>query len=159
MTVKPFVDSYACRSKAHCTTCRDPGPEGRSFRDSIREHFYTETRDFPCPFGGEWGKPPEDAPPPPPKPQTPPTTLELAANYAKSTARWVKAGRPVVSEYEFFRRLEICKACEHVRLKPDGAMKMCAKCGCRQKKLEWATEKCPDTPPRWVEDLDKIDHK
>ena len=158
--MKPsFFLSKECSMRIHCHHCREK-EEGREWRRSILGHFDAEGGvDFPCPFGGEWGKPPEGAPPPPPKPQKPPTTLELAANYAKSTARWVKAGRPVVSEDEFNRRLNICMSCEHVRLKPDGAMKKCAKCGCRRKKLEWATEKCPDTPPRWVEDLDKIDHK
>ena len=148
-----FSDTNHCRSGSHCSQCRDL-EAGRSFRESIVEKYSMEGVDFECPFGGEWGKP-ELAKPPPFRPSTQhkdargPTALDLAANYIKATARWVKSGKPVVPEEEFSRRLKICEACEHVRLKPDGSMKKCNLCGCRGAKLWWASEKCPDDPPRW----------
>ena len=163
MSVLKFSETNHCRSGSHCSQCRDL-EAGRSFRESIVEKYPMKGVDFECPFGGEWGKPelakpPSFRPAPQPKVDRGPTTPELAANYAKSTARWLRAGKPVVPEDEFHRRLDICMACEHVRLNTDGTMRKCSLCGCRRKKLERATDECPDSPPRWSrfpeEDIDR----
>lgn len=158
-----FSETNHCLSGSHCSQCRDL-EGGRSFRESLVEKYPMGSVDFECPFGGKWGKPELAKPPLGKKPirakvGSGPTTLELAANYAKSTARWLRAGKPVVPEDEFHRRLDICMACEHVRLNTDGTMRKCSLCGCRRKKLERATDECPDSPPRWSrfpeEDIDR----
>lgn len=82
-----------------------------------------------------------------------PTMREQAANYTKATAKWVAAGRPVRSEEEIGRIIEICEACPNY----DQRRKRCKLCGCnvnRSRRAMWnkiamATEKCPDKPPRW----------
>ena len=151
---QPWTETVHCRSKRHCRKCRDK-EGGRRWRLIIAEDFDIPRVDFECPFGGEWGRPEMATPPGPPKKEPPPTTTELLANFAKATARWVKAGKPVVPEEIFQARLDTCMSCNHAAIK-DGVFKKCNLCGCSSKKLEWATEKCPDDPPRWVEDLDTV---
>lgn len=147
-----FSDTNHCRTGSHCSQCRDL-EGGRSFRESIVEKYPMGSVDFECPFGGEWGKP-ELAKPrgketiTRPKVARGPTMPELIANFGKATARWVKAGKPVVPEEIFQARLDTCMSCNHAAIK-DGVFKKCNLCGCHAKKLEWATEKCPDDPPRW----------
>lgn len=57
--MKLFIDSTACRSMAHCRTCRDR-EGGRKRRQFWSEHFILPDGavDFECPFGGRWDKPP-----------------------------------------------------------------------------------------------------
>jgi RNA polymerase subunit RPABC4/transcription elongation factor Spt4 len=78
------------------------------------------------------------------------------ARLAKATARWVAAGCPTRTEAEV-RQLfyEACRPCQHYRVvdKDNG---LCKLCGCRVNaekwlnKLLWATESCPEDPPRFV---------
>jgi hypothetical protein len=70
-----------------------------------------------------------------------PTLVELAANFTKATARWIKAGLPVATKAETKARKAICLICEHHR--PDATFLKCAKCGCSKVKLWLATERCP----------------
>jgi hypothetical protein len=46
-------------------------------------------------------------------------------------------------------RVATCNACPHA-MKEGGELKKCSICGCRLwYKLRLASERCPDTPPRW----------
>lgn len=55
-----------------------------------------------------------------------PSLLQQAKNVAEATATWITAGRPVRSEEEQIRILEICKAC----VKYDEVQIRCRACGC-----------------------------
>jgi hypothetical protein len=60
-----FVDSYACRSRAHCRTCRDLRG-GRSWREGLAATYRLPggAPDWTCPHGVNWGiaRPPEPIP-------------------------------------------------------------------------------------------------
>jgi hypothetical protein len=82
---------------------------------------------------------------------TAPTPAEMAANAARSGARWMAAGLPIVSRSIYRVRLTLCRACPHWS---DGARLGLGKCnapgcGCTKLKLRLATERCPLNPPRW----------
>lgn len=53
-----------------------------------------------------------------------PSMVKKAKNYAKTMARWVKAGRPIVSVKVFADRLVICGGCESLKGYE------CMECGC-----------------------------
>ena len=57
--MKRFVDSMACRSRAHCPVCRDR-EGGRKMRTAWGRRFLLpdDKVDFDCPFGGGWGASP-----------------------------------------------------------------------------------------------------
>lgn len=78
----------------------------------------------------------------------PPGVLRMAVRFGGALTRWIAAGRPVVDGAALDRRRSLCAACDHVR--PDGG---CRLCGCSSVKLTWATEACPDSPPRWREEI------
>lgn len=64
--------------------------------------------------------------------------------YAAALARWWAAGKPVVAEAEYSRRLALCLACPEL----DGGR--CRLCKCVvEKKALMATQACPLGPPRW----------
>jgi hypothetical protein len=54
-----------------------------------------------------------------------PPMLKKAKNYAKTMARWIKAGRPVVSMATLSHRLSICGGCDSLIKDRE-----CSKCGC-----------------------------
>ena len=83
------------------------------------------------------------------------TFFALMKRYRQAKRRWKKAGKPlrppevIADIYD-----NVCSKCEHF---DDDS---CGICGCRLKregtkwnKLSWATERCPDNPPRWMEAL------
>lgn len=77
-------------------------------------------------------------------------------SYAAAAARWTAAGQPKRTEAEQQAVLEICKACplfEPHPKKPESRPGKCGMCGCKLNlksgKVAWATESCPDDPPRW----------
>lgn len=70
--------------------------------------------------------------------------MSRAVRYARSTARWLAAGRPVRSDGAVQELLAICQACQHFQ------GNTCAVCGCKintaggwTNKLRRATEACP----------------
>jgi len=79
-----------------------------------------------------------------------------AARLAAATATWAAAGFPVRSAEEI-RTLfyDACLPCRHYRA-VDSENGKCLLCGCNLNpdrwlnKLRWATESCPDDPPRFV---------
>lgn len=83
-------------------------------------------------------------------PSAPPAgPIQMAKTVFSSTARWVAAGRPKVSPATLAFRREKCGGCGYWN--PAGWMGLgrCTLCGCSGIKLEWATERCPKTPPDW----------
>lgn len=77
------------------------------------------------------------------------------ATFLVALARLIrrKGGR-LLSKEKIEARLEICKPCNHFT--GDG----CVLCGCcvsgdkkYLNKIAFPTERCPDTPPRWIEDV------
>ena len=69
--------------------------------------------------------------------QVPPLRTQVM-NAAKSAARFVARGLPVVSADERARRLAICQSC------PDFQDGRCLHCGCRVAAKDWlGTERCP----------------
>jgi hypothetical protein len=101
--------------------------------------------------GGCCGGPaPAKAPPPrstePPEGQARPGPLARAARFAAALAKYVAAGLPRAPEAVAAARLAACSACPN--LDPDD--RVCRLCGCYVDiKTQWATEACPDRPPRW----------
>lgn len=76
------------------------------------------------------------------------------ANLGKAMVRWAKAGFPMVTEEVLRERIAICEACPHIKRWQEFGIARCGLCGCAtgkkiNLKLQMATEKCPDKPPRW----------
>lgn len=88
------------------------------------------------------------------------------ANVTTAAKRWQRAGRPVREEAVVRRMFEAyCRPCKHYV--PSGRLDRgsCGLCGCRVNlrrginKLRWATESCPDTPPKFTADVDQRGRK
>jgi hypothetical protein len=80
-----------------------------------------------------------------------------AWSYAAAVARWTAAGQPRRTEEEQQVVMATCKACplfEPHPKKPESRPGKCGLCGCKLNlksgKIAWATEQCPDDPPRWL---------
>ena len=77
----------------------------------------------------------------------------MARNLFRAGVRIVSAAatgeRVRVSEEIAQKRLSICKACKYF----DNNRVRCKLCGCRMGgvvgKVQWATEQCPASPPKW----------
>lgn len=67
-----FSESYTCRSRLHCLSCRDRCG-GRDWRSSLAAGFELPVGapDFACPHGLPWGLTKAPAPVPPPEPPPP----------------------------------------------------------------------------------------
>jgi len=75
-----------------------------------------------------------------------PPTIQMAKNFVKAVAKHVSDGLKKVAFDQYKARLEVCNKCP-LRLK-----NRCThpSCGCfLDKKAWWASEDCPDDPPRW----------
>jgi hypothetical protein len=77
-----------------------------------------------------------------------PALWRKAMNYTKAVARFVAAGRPVVSLEVLEQRQGQCAVC------PERALDACAACGCPlEKKLMLGSEVCglvkKGQPPKW----------
>lgn len=77
----------------------------------------------------------------------PPTFLKRIANFTVSKISHVISGSPEVSKEILNQRVNICQECPFFNFEN----RECDKCGCPiDEKCKWATEKCPDSPPRWI---------
>jgi hypothetical protein len=84
-----------------------------------------------------------------------PSFAQRAANYIESRKIWVKAGKPMRS-LETIKLIynTHCKECEHYK----STGYACDICGCyinegeNWNKIAWATTRCPDSPPKWLEE-------
>jgi hypothetical protein len=79
---------------------------------------------------------------------------QQAVNFVGSmvaVASGVIAGQGVwVTQEQFDKRMEQCHVCEFwVK-----DQKRCLLCGCRQEKLWLKAVRCPDKPPRWLEETE-----
>ena len=75
----------------------------------------------------------------PPQPQGP-SLIKKTKNFAKSAARHISNGLPVVDNAEMEKRLKLCVSCD--RYNSDN--KTCSECGCYVDiKTKWALESCP----------------
>ena len=75
-----------------------------------------------------------------------PPAIQMAGNLAKALAKHVMDGAKKVTTEQFKARIAVCNTCP-LRLK-----NRCThpKCGCYlDVKAWWASEDCPDDPPRW----------
>lgn len=86
--------------------------------------------------------------------QMEPGYAEKVKNFANSTIKFFQSGRQKTSDAQYAERLSICETCDHC----DKSVETwhCKLCGCPLKesnywpgKARWATEDCPDKPPRW----------
>ena len=76
----------------------------------------------------------------------PPSIFQMAKNFSKDLAKYIKEGAPNVSNKVYIERLEACKACPNLI---KDSMR-CGLCGCLlEHKAKWKTTTCPDKPPRW----------
>ena len=79
-----------------------------------------------------------------------PKVRQQVVTVLSATARWLAAGCPMTSAEGLQRRKDTCGICPH--WKPSGWLGAgrCGICGCSGVKPIWATESCPDKPPRWL---------
>ena len=75
-------------------------------------------------------------------------------NFVRAMIRAAKAavnGEPVYVTPEVKKaRIAICPTCPHYQPPTDTTKPTCSLCGCPVKdKAKYATEVCPDNPPRW----------
>ena len=79
-----------------------------------------------------------------------PSLFQMLKTFTNDTAKFIKAGTPLVSKEDYAERLDTCIACEHVQKKH----MRCGLCGCMlQLKAKMKTTTCPDTPSRWKEQI------
>lgn len=76
------------------------------------------------------------------------------ARYLDARSKWVAAGKPTRSDEQVRELLSICQACPQYKAhsRKHGKCKLCGcalNLGSALNKLRWATEACPDEPPRW----------
>lgn len=91
-----------------------------------------------------------------------PNLVQQARTLGKAALKWERAGRPVRTPEQIRELFEKhCRPCEffepHRSRKDRGR---CLLCGCKVNlqslnKLKWATEQCPDDPPRWLATVDE----
>ena len=66
--------------------------------------------------------------------------LQKTKNFAKSAARHISNGMPVVDNEEMEKRLKLCISCDRY----NSDTKTCSECGCNVEiKAKWALEYCP----------------
>ena len=87
------------------------------------------------------------------EPQAGGSFASKVVSYGKSYAAWNLAGRPVRTDAEVEAIFEtICVPCPNFKPRKRGGR--CGLCGCglniQSDKIRWATEQCPDKPPRWT---------
>ena len=76
------------------------------------------------------------------EPKTP-SIFQMAKNFSKELAKYIKEGAPNVSNSVYIERLEACNTCPHL-------IKKQMRCGCMlEHKAKWKTTTCPDKPERW----------
>lgn len=99
------------------------------------------------------------------KPASQPATKpkRIVSSYAKSRRRWIDADRPVREQDAVEAILDnLCKPCEYYRRQTENTGR-CGLCSCqlnlgkKLNKIYWATEGCPDDPPKWTADVKEED--
>ena len=85
------------------------------------------------------------------------TILDMAKDFTRTVAKWVKKGVPVVPQPVFEERAKQCADCEFFDADAFGGRGRCKKCGCSTFKLFLATTKCPID--KWMPYEEKVDRK
>ena len=87
----------------------------------------------------------------------------VVRSYAQSRRRWIEAGKPTREQDAVEKILnEQCKPCDYYRRQTENTGK-CGLCSCQLNlgkalnKIYWATEGCPDDPPKWIADVKEED--
>lgn len=74
----------------------------------------------------------------------PPSLFRAALGFTQAAAAHAANGMALVTPEEHARRVELCIVCPH------RVFDKCGLCRCRvDLKASWASESCPDNPPRW----------
>jgi hypothetical protein len=104
-----LVNSYICRSGAHCGTCRDRAV-GAEWRRGICLVYNMPTENFECPHGRSWGYQPDPGnQPAKPMPRDPAACEDcpncVEGNNAVPACKLISRGKPC--RYSAFLRGEI----------------------------------------------------
>lgn len=83
-----------------------------------------------------------------------PSYVAMASKFIRAYAQWRAKGQPVVQLPVIVNNFRECSSCQHY----NDLSGQCSVCGCYvnllhngqgMNKLEWGTEKCPLTEPKW----------
>jgi hypothetical protein len=87
----------------------------------------------------------------PPTPLPEPTWDELIGHAGTALLKWASAGFPIAPPGIRAARHAICIQCSYWKETARFGAGKCShpKCGCTKVKFQFATERCPDTPPKW----------
>jgi len=94
--MKRFQDTFACKSRAHCVTCRYR-EGGRAWREGLGAKWLMPdgAPDFECPFGVAWNISEAEAPPRPAQPRRPrkaqPKAIVPPAEAERILGQWFDA--------------------------------------------------------------------
>jgi hypothetical protein len=89
-----------------------------------------------------------------------PPLSERIKSYLAELKKWEEAGKPTRSIDRIKELYEVCKSCPNY-FDTFGIGGRCNLCGClintgvALNKLSLATTKCPDDPPKWIEELEQ----
>ena len=89
-----------------------------------------------------------------------PPLSERIKNYLEELNKWESAGKPTRSIDRIKELYEVCKGCPNY-FDTFGIGGRCNLCGClintgvTLNKLSLATTRCPDDPPKWIEELEQ----
>ena len=73
----------------------------------------------------------------------PPSTVDLARQFARSVLKWTCSGFQCVTSEQYQERLNTCLGCDRWNGEAMFGLGRCGKCGCSGVKLYMTTEKCP----------------
>lgn len=86
----------------------------------------------------------------------------IVFRFLKELYRWIRYGHQYRSKKDMEKIYKICRACPNFREEGgwlDG-YDQCSICGCNLhpskrivNKIAWNTTSCPDSPPRWVAEI------
>lgn len=86
---------------------------------------------------------------------------KIVVSYARSRRRWIDAGKPVREPEAVKAILDgQCKPCVNYikQTENTGRCRLCTcqlNLGTKLNKIYWATEGCPDDPPKWPADINE----
>jgi hypothetical protein len=82
--------------------------------------------------------------------------FKKAEDYLQARKKWAGAGKPMRSDERIAEVFQICESCPHIIPNTQDEGGQCGICGCwlypqvgLVNKIQWATEKCPLSPPKW----------
>lgn len=116
-----FFETAHCKSQRHCTICRDKGG-GAMWRKSVLKAFGgSDTPDFECPFGKQWGDKSASVT----VQNRPVPTPGQVATFVQAVAFGKRVLDDTIQE-----RLRTCSTCDYMRRTESGDT-WCGACGCK----------------------------